>query len=156
MPSPPGAPLPSGPFAQILQVLPDDVTAVGVDNLAGMLADAELQALARERHLDYWGGRLEALGIFLEDVDYIAGPLRAESGNLLVLTGSMDLEGVRNELYDLRFKEEEYRDNEVWMGKWPGEGGPSAGSVAVGFLSNGMVVLGWAGLAPREPSWSSR
>ena len=144
-PAPPETPLPGGPVAQILQVLPGDLTAVRVDYLAGMLADDELKTLARKRHLDYWGDRLEALGIFLGDVDYIAGPLRAESGNLLVLTGNLDLEGLRNELYDLGFKEEEYRENELWLGKWPEEGGPSAGSVAVGFLSNGMVALGWPG-----------
>ena len=78
----------------VLQILPDHVAAVTHDDLAGLLEDSELKSLARERHLDYWGDRLENLGIFFEDIATLTGPVAGESGDLLVLTGDLDAEGI--------------------------------------------------------------
>lgn len=96
---------------EFMRMLSDDITRVVYSDIAAIRDDGDLRQLRRAME-SAWP--FEAYYIDLRDLDYVATSVEG-SDPILFLGGLGDLDGLRDELDDLDYDDDEYRDVEIWV-----------------------------------------
>lgn len=110
-------------------MLSDDTTRVVYSDIAAIRDDGDLRQL-RKAMESAWP--FEAYYIDLRDLDYVASSV--EGSDLIFFLGGLgDLDGLRDELDDLDYDDDEYRDVEIWVNR-------SSQWEAFAFLPGGNVL----------------
>jgi hypothetical protein len=126
----------SGGFTAMLARVPSDTAYLEYVNVKALRNDADLEDL-----YDAWKGsissKLEAHGVAPGAVSVCASNA-AGSKRFTILMGNFDLDETREELEDLHYKDDEYRDVEVWV-KETGWGYEVENEVA---LMGNIIIIG--------------
>lgn len=133
-----GSPVSESPGG-VFDLVPDDQRDLAQTDVQALLADQAFESVA-DQFLEQWES-LEDLGIFVDEITSLS-IARGESGTLVIIDGDFDQAGIEEELYDLYFEDDNYRDTEYWTGV-ANVFREQTGTLA--FLGGGRVLLGWPG-----------
>jgi hypothetical protein len=114
---------------EFMRMLSDDATRIAYSDIAAISDDGDLRQLRRAME-SAWP--FEPYYIDLRDLDYVASSVEG-SDPIVFFGGFDDLDGLRDELDDLDYDDDEYRDVEVWVN-------PSSQWESFAFLPGGNVL----------------
>ena len=128
--------------ADPLDMLLDDTVAVIAYDMeavnAGDPGDVTVDSLE-----DYWGTSFGSIGILMEETESLAAGGRALDG-YTILRGEFDFDYIRDDLSDLDYDDDDYRDYELWTG------GSARELSSVALIEEAGVVLAGNDGAVRE------
>ena len=101
----------SGSVKEIAEITPEGASSLTHVNLQAIRNDKDLdeiyESIEGSESYELWG-----YGIDIGDVNYMA-----ETDEIAILEGKFDLEDVRDELDNVDFDKDEYKDVEFWLGE---------------------------------------
>ena len=97
---------------EFMRMLPADTSYILYSDVARIRDDEDLRHL-RKAMESAWP--FETYYVDFRDVDYVASSVEG-SDSIFFLGGLGDLDGLRDELDELDYDDDEYRDVEIWVG----------------------------------------